>query len=128
MPQITPITLGTTTFGSPRTVRGGNAVLFVGVDTVNGAIGDKKLYVGEEAFSSTRARRKAFVRIEMPIIAVDSTTGLAKQVDAAEMEITLTHGKTLSEAQLVIIRDLGIAALADTSYTDEVVFKRQGQW
>jgi hypothetical protein len=128
MPQITPITLGTETFGSPRTVRNGNAVLFVGVDTINGAIGDKKLYVGEEAFSSTRARRKAFVRIEMPVIAVDSSTGVAKQIDSAEVEITLTHGKSLSEAQLVALRDIAASSLIDASYTDEVVFKRQGQW
>lgn len=128
MPQISPVTLGTVTYGSPRTVRGGNAVLFIGLDTVNGALGDKKLYVGEEAFSSTRARRKAFIRIEMPIVAVDSTTAVAKQIDSAEIEITLTHGKSLSEAQLVELRDIAASALADASYTDEVVFKRQGQW
>lgn len=128
MPQIAPITLGTTAFSSPRTVRGGAATLFVNLDTVNGAVGDKKLYVGEDPFSSTRSRRKAFVRIEVPVVAVDSSTNTAKQIDSAELEITLTHGKSLSEAQLVALRGIAVAALANDSYTDLVLFKRQGQW
>lgn len=128
MPQIAPITLGSTAFSSPRSVRGGAATLFINLDTVHGAVGDKKLYVGEDPFSSTRARRKAYVRIEMPVVAVDSSTNTAKQVDSAELEITLTHGKGLSEAQLVALRGIAVAALADESYTDLVLFKRQGQW
>lgn len=128
MPQITPITLGDTTFSSPRTVRGGAATCFINLDTVHGAVGDKKLFVGEDPFSSTRARRKAYVRIEMPVVAVDSTTNTAKQTDSAELEITLTHGKGLSEAQLVALRNIAVAALANDSYTDLVLFKRQGQW
>lgn len=128
MPQINPVTLSGTTFGAPRTVRGGAAVLFVNVDTTHGAVGDKKLYIGEEPFSSTRQRRKAYVRVELPVIAVDSTTNVAKQIDSAEVEITLTHGKGLSEAQLVEARNIATAALANDSYSDLVVFKRQGQW
>lgn len=128
MPQISPITLGTMSFSSPRTVRGGAATLFLALDTVNGAIGDKKLYVGEDPFSSTRPRRKASVRIEMPVVAVDSTTGVAKQVDSAEISITLTHGKGLTEAQLVALRDIAAAALVNGSYTDLVLFKREGQY
>lgn len=128
MPQIAPITLGTTAFSSPRTVRGGAATCFINLDTVNGAVGDKKLFVGEDPFSSTRARRKAYVRIEMPVVAVDSSTNTAKQIDSAELEITLTHGKSLSEAQLVALRGIAVAALANESYTDLVLFKRQGQW
>lgn len=128
MPQITPITLGDTTFSSPRTVRGGAATCFLNLDTVHGAVGDKKLFVGEDPFSSTRARRKAYVRIEVPVVAVDSTTNTAKQVDSAELEITLTHGKGLSESQLVALRNIAVAAMVNDSYTDLVLFKRQGQW
>lgn len=128
MPQIAPITLGPKTFGSPRSVKSGNAVLFLDLDPINGPIGDGKLYVGEESFSSTRAKRKASIRLEVVKIAVNPATATPQAVDDASMEITLTHGKTFTESDLVALRDLGVAALTNDSYTDQVVFKRAGQY
>lgn len=128
MPQIAPITLGSKTFGSPRSVKNGNAILFLSLDPINGPIGDGKLYVGEESFSSTRAKRKASIRIEVVKVAVNPATATPQAVDDAAVELTLTHGKSFTESDLVALRDLIAAALVNDSYTDQVIFKRAGQY
>lgn len=128
MPQIAPITLGPKTFGSPRSVKNGNAILFLDLDPINGPMGDGKLYVGEESFSSTRAKRKASVRIEVVKVAVNPATATPQAVDDAAVELILTHGKSFTESDLVALRDLIAAALVNDSYTDQVIFKRAGQY
>lgn len=128
MPQIAPVTLGTVTYGAPRVVKNGTATLFIKLDPISGALGDEKLYVGEDSFSSTRPRRKAYLRMETPILSTDPVTGTVKQVDSVAVEITLEHGKSVSETALVDLRDRAAAALTNQSYTDLVLFKRDGQW
>lgn len=128
MPQIAPVTLGTTTYGAPRVVKNGTSTLFIKLDPVNGALGDEKLYVGEDSFSSTRPRRKASMRMETPILSNDPVTGAVKQIDSVAVEVIVEHGKTVSETVLTQLRDRAAAALVDGSYPDLVLFKRDGQW
>lgn len=128
MPQIAPITLGSTTYGSPRIVKGGNTALFLSKDTVNGAIGDERLYVGEDPFSSTRVQRKGTLRIEHVKVGVNPATGAAAVTDRAAIEVNITHGNTYSEADLAALRDKVVLGLADGSYPFAVLIQRDGQF
>lgn len=128
MPQIQPITIGAKTYGSPRTVKGGNSVLFLNKDAANGAIGDQRLYVSEEPFSSTRPNRKASLRIEHAKVGTNVTTGAVSVQDRASVELILTHGASYSEAELTELRNEIVAAIADGTYGFAVTVQRDGQY
>lgn len=128
MPQIAPITLGSTTYGSPRIVKGGNTALFLAKDTVNGAIGDERLYVGEDPFSSTRAQRKGTLRLEHVKVGVNPATGAAAVTDRAAINVEVTHGNTYSESELDALCAKVVAGLTTGSYPYAVLIQRDGQF
>lgn len=128
MPQIAPVTLGSTTFGSPRIVKGGNTALFINKDAVNGAVGDERLYVGEDPFSSTRANRKATMRLEHVKLGTNPTTGITSAVDGMSVEVNIVHGKTYSESEIDLQVQKIVAGLTAGSYPYAVLIQRDGQY
>lgn len=125
MPQIAPIVIGPETYGAPRVLKD-SSVLFI-QPGVAGAIGDKKLKIGELAFSSTRPRRKATFRFEEPKVVVNAQ-GIPELLDTQTFEGVYEHGEaiTLEEGMAFIAKI--VDSLAPDGYVTQVTFNRAGQW
>lgn len=125
MPQIAPITIGSEVYGAPRVLKD-SSVLFI-LPGASGAIEDKKLKIGELAFSSTRPRRKATFRFEEPKV-VTNAQGMPELVDTQTFTGEYEHGETTTLAEAEAFCAKIVASLAPAGYTADVVFLRAGQW
>lgn len=125
MPQIAPVTIGSEVYGAPRIIKNGN-VLFISAG-LEGAVADKKMMIGETAFSSTRPRRTSTIRFEEPKVVVNAL-GVAEVVDTQVFQGEYSHGELTSSAEAEAFRAKIMSALAEATYATSVVFGRDGQY
>lgn len=125
MPQIAPVTIGSEVYGAPRIIKNGN-VLFISPG-LEGAVADKKMMIGETAFSSTRPRRTSTIRFEEPKVVVNAL-GVAEVVDTQVFQGEYSHGELTSSAEAEAFRAKVMSALDTATYATSVVFGRDGQY